>query len=331
MKEEITNIYFPHRANSIGGPSSFQSRLENMLRKNNFKIFYSENKKIKRLSKIIVVNGTGKIIWLLKNKLSGVKIIHRLDGINDYAFCFKDGFKNFIKSQINFLIIFFIKNFLADQIIYQSNYVKNIWKKFTFINKPSNIIYNAVDLKEFRPLSKRKNSNISILLVEGTVQGELAINALKAIKDNKIEVYGIIHKKIKKIFFNKRKYSHIRFFGQIPRKNIPKIFLGKKIYLSTEINPACPNSVIEALASGIPVVGFNSGSLSELVGKAGIILNYIGGNPDRAEGADCKKLNLAIHAIYNNYEKFSNLARKRALEKFNIDYQFKKYLDVINK
>ena len=52
-------------------------------------------------------------------------------------------------------------------------------------------------------------------------------------------------------------------------------------------NKPCPNSVIEALASGVPVVGYNSGSLKELVGNAGIILPYTGGDPNKMEGPNC--------------------------------------------
>ena len=41
----------------------------------------------------------------------------------------------------------------------------------------------------------------------------------------------------------------------------------KYIFVSLEINTACPNSVIEALNFGIPVLGYKSGSMEEIVNQ----------------------------------------------------------------
>lgn len=45
----------------------------------------------------------------------------------------------------------------------------------------------------------------------------------------------------------------------LPRENVNDAMFGS-IYLSLDINPACPNTVIEALACGAPVVAFDTGS-----------------------------------------------------------------------
>ena len=59
------------------------------------------------------------------------------------------------------------------------------------------MIYNAVNLNEFYPIEKNsKKTDLSLVSVEGTVQGELAINILKSISVAGIDVYGQIHKKI---------------------------------------------------------------------------------------------------------------------------------------
>jgi glycosyltransferase involved in cell wall biosynthesis len=47
---------------------------------------------------------------------------------------------------------------------------------------------------------------------------------------------------------------------------------------SADLNAACPNSVIEALACGTPVLGYDTGALPEMVPpKSGRIAHY-GGN-----------------------------------------------------
>lgn len=70
-----------------------------------------------------------------------------------------------------------------------------------------------------------------------------------------------------------------------------------KIYLSLDINPACPNTVIEALSSGAPVVGFNTGALNELViSDSGVVVPY-GSDPWNLEYPDVKSLAKAILKI----------------------------------
>jgi glycosyltransferase involved in cell wall biosynthesis len=328
MNVKTTKVCFIRKPSSIGGPSSFQTRFQIKLKENGYNIYYFEKKICDKSTVIFVIGGTKKIFWLLKNKFYGIPIILRLDGINDYSYHFKNGLKNFLKSRLINLIVNFTRLYIADHVVYQSLYVKKVWKNLGGANIKSSIIYNAVDLREFTPSNKKFNyKKAKIVVVEGTIQGELATNAIKAIPDFQLDLYGLIDKNVKENITNS-KLTNFTLHGAVPRKNIPKVFKGKKIYLSLEINPACPNSVIEALASGVPVVGFNSGSLKELVGDAGIILPYTGGNPRKVEAPNCKNLNKVLIEINNNYEKYSLLARSRAEKLFNLNDQYTKYISL---
>jgi len=323
-------IYFPHRP-TTGGPSSFQARLESKLCKNGYAVSYADEEFKMKSSVIIVVNGTKKILWLIKCKIYGVKIIHRLDGVYTYSFNLKSGIKNFIKYRLILKLINFIRCWLADHIVYQSLYIKNSWEEFAGIKKKNTIIYNAVNLDEFYPIGKKTNIlDLKVVAVEGSVQGELAVKALQSLAGYHVDVYGDLGKEIQDNIDNFQN-EKIIFHGSIPRENISKVFIGRKIYLCLEINPACPNSVIESLASGVPVVGYNSGSLLELVGDAGIILPYNGGDPNKFEAPDCKDLNLAIKKINENYNYYSDQARLRAEKFFNLEKQFTKYKEIIEK
>lgn len=328
-KNEHKIIYFPHRPGLIGGPSSFQFRLECMLREKGYSVMYADDKLKKNSSVIIVVGGTKKFFWLFKAKIKGIKIIQRLDGIDTYEFRFKDGIKNFIKSRLIHFIIKFIRKRLANHIIYQSLYVKKVWEDRVGRFQNQSVIYNAVNLNEFYPIEKNsKKTDLSLVSVEGTVQGELAINILKSISVASIDVYGQIHKKILNDI-NKLNNKKIILHGPVPRNEIYKVFKGRKIYICLEIKPACPNSVIEALAAGVPVVGFDSGSLKELVGQAGIILPYDGGSQDRMESPSCMNIDSAIVKINENYEYYSNLAKSRAEKFFDLNDQYTKYSELI--
>ena len=108
-------------------------------------------------------------------------------------------------------------------------------------------------------------------------------------------------------------------------------FFPNSVYISLEINPPCPNSVIEALSFGCPVVGFDTGSLSELVDKkSGMLISY-NSNPDELELPSFKELPSAVDKIINDYATFSNNALQRAVNNFDIEFASKKYMEVFQK
>jgi glycosyltransferase involved in cell wall biosynthesis len=76
--------------------------------------------------------------------------------------------------------------------------------------------------------------------------------------------------------------------------------------------------VIEALASGLPVVGFNTGALRELVpDSAGALVDY-GGNPWSLDEPDCKALVGKIKVVISNLEQMSKKARETAQNRYEV-------------
>jgi len=85
------------------------------------------------------------------------------------------------------------------------------------------------------------------------------------------------------------------------------------IYIFTDANPPCPNAVLEAAASGLPVVGFDSGSLAEMLPFGAPLLATVGGGlikrfDDFRAGALAEKLLLAVQ----NYRQFRAAALAHA-------------------
>ena len=98
---------------------------------------------------------------------------------------------------------------------------------------------------------------------------------------------------------------------------------------SAEINPPCPNSVIEALACGLPVAGFDSGSLRELVSDdAGRVVPY-GGDPWKLDQPNVHALAEAVTEILSDQPRFRQSARARAESTLGVDGMVDEYLKVL--
>lgn len=321
-------ICFPHKAPKIGGPGSFQKRLESQLKRDGHTIIYSNDKN--RPDLIIVIGGTRKLLWLLKNKIIGVPIILRLGGLNWLHRHINYGLKYFIKAELSNYLARSIK-FLSDYIVYQSYYVKDIWEKGSKkTNLKSTVIYNAVDIGNFKVDSEFNTKTKSIIFLEGNIDySPFAVDVINHIASNfgdlyKIKVYGS--------FENENNISRIlpvvKYFGTVKHEDIDMIFKNC-VYVPLDIKPACPNTVIEALASGVPVAGFNTGAMGELVpNNCGRLVDV--NNNIVISSHELSELTKNINDIMKEWNNFSDQSRLFASEKFDIKEMYQKYINVVN-
>jgi glycosyltransferase involved in cell wall biosynthesis len=88
--------------------------------------------------------------------------------------------------------------------------------------------------------------------------------------------------------------------------------------------------VVEALACGVPVLGFRTGALPELVGSdGGVLADYVGGAPERLEPPDTRRLDAALEELSSALPSLRRSARARALGHFTSARMFDAYADVI--
>ena len=225
----------------------------------------------------------------------------------------------------------FIHSFVADHIIYQSEFVKNWWEEQAWQkNKPFNVIKNAVDLNEFYPNSV--NSLTRVICLEGTLDySPYAINLINKLND-RLKKYSIpfeVYGQIKFTSEMEKLSKDVRYLGIVTRESLPEIYQNS-IYLSLDINAACPNTVIESLACGSPVVGYDTGALKELVDeKSGEIVFY-NNNKWKIIEPDLDNLERAILKVVGNYKEYSLSARKNAEDNFDMNIMIADYLKVFN-
>lgn len=323
-------IAFPHKPGS-GGPGSFQKRFEIQLKKNGFDIGYLTDKNLKP-DLIFVVGGTKKILTLLKWRVKNVPILYRLDGINwlhRKKNTRQNNLSNYFNSELRNILNKIIHGFLANYIIYQSNFVKKWWDaKGLNKRKRYSIIYNGVDLKKFNISKIGENSFKRLVIMEGLIDYSPyavdLINELANDFEKELEVYGGIHYKSEKQKLNKK----VNYKGKVGFDETPNVY-ANSIYISLDINPACPNTVVEALACGAPVVGFDTGAIKELVNNdCGRCVDY-GSDPWNLEYPDSNGLIEAIFEVKKAYEKYSLSARKHAVQNFSIENITNKYVEII--
>ena len=319
-------VSFSRRPQQHGGPGSFQTRLEEHLATLDVNVIYKNSSSSQIPDAICVFSSTKHILWLLKMKLLGVRVILRLDGINWQHRVEGKGLWYWLYSELDNLMMYLIFKFLADRVIFQSEYVKHIWVKGNKRSDSHYVIYNSVDMNVFKPDYPGIDTRMeSVLCVEGEVNGKAAINILNAKSSIPVHVYG----KVPKGMLDKINNPFVVFNGVVHRDLIPDIMRKHKVYLCLETCPACPNSVIEAMSSGLPIIGFDSGSLKEIVGEnAGVIVDYGDGVPALLDPPDTSLLGDAIDHVLANYDEYSTAARSRAVAMFSSKECMNKYVDV---
>lgn len=325
---------------SVGGMASFQHEMSSGLKKRGYEVTYSIQDT--PFDAILVIGGTRDLIGLRSAKRKGIPIIHRLNGMNWIHKVRSTGIRHFIRAEYGNLILSYIRERIADRIVYQSEFARAWWERERgSLSITSWVVHNGVNLQEFHPDgAHQRPKNISkVLMVEGNVGGgyefgletgyEL-INKLNSTRNLPVElvVVGAVDRGVLKKW-ESRNYRDVHFTGQVPHDKIPEIDRSAHVLYSADINAACPNAVIEALACGLPVAGFATGALDEIVsGRGGEIIPY-GGNPWKLEVPDITKLAEAVELVINSQAEYRTEARRRAEEAFSLENMVDGYLEAI--
>ncbi len=115
----------------------------------------------------------------------------------------------------------------------------------------------------------------------------------------------------------------------MPRDQVPALDRSAHLLFSADLNAACPNSVVEALACGLPVIAFATGALPEMVaGNAGRVVPY-GSNFWNLEPPVIAPLAEAAREVAAQPSLFRPAARARAEAAYNIDQVVEEYLHVL--
>ena len=315
--------------------ASFRLKFEQGLRARGMDVTHDLSEKS---DAVLVLAGTRNLLPLRKARQRGQRIVQRLDGINWVQRVRWAGVKYTVRAEYGNAILSFIRARFADRVIYQSQFIRKWWEdKYGVAKAPASVIINGVDLQTYTPNGEhaRPADRFQLLLLEGSLAGGLNSGLFYAVSlaeklSAKYPMEVVVAGKVDDTTQRKLQSKiPVKFLGTISREKIPRLIRSSHLMYSAEVNPPCPNAVIEALACGLPVVGFDSGSLKELVtSDAGRIVPY-GGNPWKLETPDIPALADSAQDVLTKQDQFRAAARMRAESAFGLDQMVDAYLKAL--
>lgn len=319
----------------LGGPASFQAGLINAFKSAGVTVTHEPTEK--DLSTILVFGAGADIMTLRAAQETGVRVVQRLNGMNWVHRRKFTGVRHFIKAEAGNLKLRAVRK-LADRVIYQSRFAREWWeRKHGVFDKPQAVIHNGVDLQIFTSQpSERPSDCYRVLMVEahhgggfdqGLRSGVGLVQRLNGTLDRPVElvVVGDVPPSIRRQF----NQTWITWLGVVDHARIPAIDRSAHLFFSGDINAACPNAVLEALACGLPVVAYDTGSMPELITEQVGRLAPYGGDVWRLDLPDADGLANAACEILTARVDMCTSAREHAVAHFDIQNAAARYLEVL--
>lgn len=325
----------------LGGMVSFQAKFIHGLESKNITTTFDMNDPGN--TAILVIGGTRQLWKLWRARRRGVRIVQRLNGMNWLHKVEITPLRAALHAEINNRVLAFIRRWLAHRIVYQSKFSRDWWNRvFGERPIPAKIAFNGVDLARYSPDGPETppEDHFRILLVEGHLTGayarglETAVRMAQAVKEKlelpvELMVVGDVSDALKARAHNLVPNLWISWRGVVPRESIPAIDRSAHVLFSADLNAACPNSVIEALACGLPVVANDTGALSELVlDDSGEVVPY-GTDHWQLENPIIPSLAAACAKILKENPRYRIKARQRAEAAFDLDTMVAAYLEAL--
>ncbi|MBF0353634.1 MAG: glycosyltransferase family 4 protein [Alphaproteobacteria bacterium] len=220
----------------------------------------------------------------------------------------------------------------ADHVLYQSAFCRLAAQEFLGPRETGyEILFNAVDTELFSPPQGDSTSSFTFL-VTGKIDRHQAYRVTQALEalviarrrglPAKLILAGRLDAEVQRqaeaIIARHDLGACVRLSGPYTQAEAPALYRSAQAYLTLTHQDACPSGVIEALASGLPVVHPLSGGVPELVGEAGVGLETgLDWNhpliPSAVAVAD------AMLRLAENRETLSRSARERAVRQFGFE------------
>ena len=226
---------------------------------------------------------------------------------------------------------------LSDFVIYQSAFSKQMADHFLYNRRDAYaIVFNGVDLEHFRPGPARNGQRR--LLSCGTIRHEYMLGSVLPVfrtlwRDCDLEllIVGPLDPLNRRMLEEFRQCEpeagrRIEWVGPVPNADMPQLMQRADILVHPRLGDWCPNTVVEAMACGLPVACGSWGGTAELVGDAGVVVPT---GPWEYGERFVKGLADGVVQILSDLDYYKAAARARAEAEFDIRHIVGKYLQAL--
>lgn len=165
----------------------------------------------------------------------------------------------------------------ADGVVYQSSFSKKFCH--AFIGRPScpeRVIFNGADPKEFFTKTMSLSFKHNFLASTRVWTNQKRLRYIKRafveaeVKDSCLWICGDSEEKGDHYYRNTNQM--VKYKGLVDEETLKLLYAHCDAMIHIVHLDACPNSVVECLVAGTPVICSNQGGTKELVGNYGIVL-----------------------------------------------------------
>ncbi len=257
-------------------------------------------------------------IWLKLYKIFGIKTVWNQNGVAYPAWA---GDKT---ERINGLMR---PIHLADYVIYQTEFTKKCSDKFLGAYRgPSEILINPVDTKKFVPKVTPLPQEPFVILMSGhhfesKERLKISLEAVR-LAGARLLVVGNTQKLPEE--------DWIEVVGKFTQEEAPSLYHRAHMMLHLKNLDPCPTFVLEALSSGLPVVGLRNGGMPELVDNDSGILIPAEEDFEQFNYPEPEAVAGAIEQVRGNLDNMSRSARAGSL-KFDREIWLERHERIFNK
>ncbi len=181
------------------------------------------------------------------------------------------------------------------------------------------VIFNGIDIEKFRPKEKHNLTKpLQILTVCRLIRRkriDLLIEAVSCAKKSGFDIQlniageGNLMGRLRGLTRTLGVADNVNFMGRVPAEGMPQVYRDNDIFVMSSAHEGMSNAMLEAMASGLPIITTRCEGVEELIADNGIVV----------EQANAKSIANSIKTMADNEKSYNTMciAARRRAEKFS--------------